>query len=168
VSVTFAASAPLAKSGASMRISAPPGRIGVGRGKIVALAGLAVTAILAVLALAPGGVLRVLPGLEPAYAALGFSVNLRGLEFERVTAKLEDVGGGRFLAVEGILHNIGKEARDAPRLRVTLSDAQGRPIYFWVTGSGVKSLAPGETAPFRARLAAPPLEAQSATVDFMP
>jgi hypothetical protein len=67
-----------------------------------------------------------------------------------------------------VLRNVSKEMRDAPRLRVTLSDAQARPVYFWAATSGVKALPPGEAAPFRARLAAPPPEAQSVTVDFMP
>jgi hypothetical protein len=113
-------------------------------------------------------VLGVLPRLADAYAAVGLKVNLRGFEFAHVTARFEDVGNGRFLAVEGVLRNVSRDTRDAPRLRVALSDAKARPVYFWAATSGIKALPPGETAPFRARLAAPPLEAQSVTVDFMP
>jgi len=114
----------------------------------------------------PDLVLRALPRLAPVFAAAGLAVNLRGLAFERVTARFDDIGGARFLAVEGILRNVAAQARAAPRLRITLSDAKGRPVYFWTTGSGVKSLQAGEAAPFRARLAAPPADAQSVTVDF--
>jgi hypothetical protein len=145
-------------------------RSGARRGRaILAALGIIGGIVLVALPVArPDLVLRALPRLAPVYAAAGLTVNLRGLAFERVTARFDDIGGGRFLAVEGILRNVAAEARDAPRLRVTLSDAKGRPVYFWTTGSGVKTLAAGETAPFRARLAAPPAEAQSVTVDFAP
>jgi hypothetical protein len=194
VSVTFVASGPLAKSGVSIANLGGRRGIGAARGDIVAAASygrngssvanrsgprrsrilLAVIGILFATAAVgfalakPGPVLRVVPRLAPAYAALGLNVNLRGFEFEHVTARFEDVGGGRFLAVEGILRNVAQKVLDAPRLRVTLSDAKGTPVYFWAASSGVKALPPGEAAPFRAKLAAPPLEAQSVTVDFMP
>jgi hypothetical protein len=118
--------------------------------------------------MAPGTVLRFLPRLAQAYSAIGLNVNLRGFEFEHVSARFEEVGGARFLAIEGMLRNVAQETRDAPRLRLTLYDAQAVPVYVWAASSGVKVLQAGETAPFRARLAAPPVEAQSVTVDFMP
>ena len=117
---------------------------------------------------APRTVLRFLPRLAQAYAAIGLEVNLRGFGFDHVSARFEEVGGARFLAIEGVLRNVAQEARDAPRVRLTLSDAHGVPVYVWAATSGVKALPPGETAPFRARLAAPPAEAQSVTVDFAP
>ena len=193
VSVTFVASNPLPGSGVSTENSTIRSGIVAARGEIVAgtygrhpspaanrprarrsrlfpgLIGLLVAAALVSYVIArPEPVLRLFPRLAPAYAALGLKVNLRGFEFEHVTARFEDVGGGRFLAVEGILRNVGRNVLDAPRLRVTLSDARGMAVYFWAANSGVKALPPGAAAPFRARLAAPPLEAQSATVDFMP
>jgi hypothetical protein len=152
------------------RSAARPGSPGrrVTRRQLVAL-GIGFAVILVAGAFArPGIVVRLLPRLAQAYAAVGMRVNLRGFELEHVTARFEEVAGGRFLAVEGILRNVAPEARDAPRLRVTLSDANARPIYFWTTSSGVKALPQGEVAPFRARLAAPPLEAREVTVDFMP
>jgi hypothetical protein len=115
----------------------------------------------------PRMVIRVLPRFAELYAAAGMPVNLRGFAFEHVTARFEEAGGGRFLAVEGVLRNVARAASDAPRLRITLSDAAGRPIYSWTASSGVRALTPGETAPFRARLAAPPLEAHRVMVDFM-
>jgi hypothetical protein len=113
-------------------------------------------------------IVRAFPQLAPAYAALGLVTNLRGFEFGHVSARFEDLGGGRFLAVEGVLRNVTKQTRDAPRLRISLSDAKGTPIYFWAASSGVKALPAGGAAPFHAKLAAPPAEAQSVTVDFMP
>jgi hypothetical protein len=193
VNVTFAASEPPARSGVPMRDPSTQRRIGAALGEIVAAPlglasklsarglpgrgpsrlpvalGIGLAIILVACALArPEMILRLLPRLAPAYAAVGMRVNLRGFEFEHVSARFEDVGGTRSLAIEGVLRNIAPQPRDAPRLRVTLSDIKARPVYFWTTSSGVKALAPGETAPFRARLAAPPLEAQAVTVDFTP
>jgi hypothetical protein len=128
--------------------------------------GLVMAATLFVLA-KPRAVIRVLPRLSGLYAAAGMPVNLRGFAFEHVTARFEEAGGARFLAVEGVLRNVARAAGDAPRLRLTLSDAAGRKVYAWTASTGVRALGPGEAAPFRARLAAPPPEAQRVMVDFV-
>ena len=180
VSVTLAVGEPLAPSGVPLHGPDDRRHIGGRRGENVAGAprrplgrtaalGLLAAAVSLSLALAkPALVLDLFPRLAAAYAAVGLKVNLRGFEFEHVTARLEEAGGVRSLAVEGVLRNIGKETRDPLRLRVTLSDAMARPVYHWTASTGVKALAPGETAPFRARLAAPPGEAQTVRVDFAP
>jgi hypothetical protein len=164
VSVTFAA--------VSSTMTATPGENAAAhphRHRIPLALGISLAVILVVAALAkPRTVVRLLPRTAAVYAALGLAVNLRGFDFEHVTARFEEAGGGRFLAVEGILRNVARQGRDPPRLRLTLSDANGRSIYFWTASSGIKGLPAGEAAPFRARLAAPPLEAQAVTVDFMP
>ena len=116
----------------------------------------------------PGMVVRLLPRTAEVYASIGLPVNLRGLAFEHVTARYEEAGKGRFLTVEGLLRNVTSEERDVPRLRVVLSDRVGKPVYSWTASSGIKALPPGEAAPFRARLAAPPEEAQKVTVDLAP
>jgi hypothetical protein len=114
----------------------------------------------------PGMVVRLLPRMAEVYASIGLPVNLRGLAFEHVAARVEEAGKGRFLTVEGLLRNVTREERDVPRLRLALADSAGRPVYTWTASSGIKALRPGETAPFRARLAAPPAEAQKITVDL--
>ncbi|MBV9567357.1 MAG: DUF3426 domain-containing protein [Hyphomicrobiales bacterium] len=116
----------------------------------------------------PGMVVRLLPRMAEVYASIGLPVNLRGLAFEHVAARYEEAGKGSFLTVEGLLRNIASEEHDVPRLRVVLADKAGRPVYSWTASSGIKALPPGETAPFRARLAAPPAEAQKVTVDLAP
>lgn len=115
----------------------------------------------------PGIVVRLLPRMAEVYASIGLPVNLRGLAFEHVAARLEEAGKGRFLTVEGLLRNITREKLDVPRLRLVLSDGTGSPVYTWTASSGIKALPPGETAPFRARLAAPPSEAHKITVDLV-
>jgi Protein of unknown function (DUF3426) len=114
----------------------------------------------------PGIVVRLLPRMAEVYASIGLPVNLRGLAFEHVAARVEEAGKGRFLTVEGLLRNVTREERDVPRLRLVLADRAGRPVYTWTASSGIKALPPGETAPFRARLAAPPAEAQKITVEL--
>ena len=115
----------------------------------------------------PRLVIRVLPRFAGLYAAAGMPVNLRGFAFEHVTARIEEAGGARFLVAEGVLRNVARRPGDAPRLRVTLVDASGAKVYSWTASTGVRALEPGDTAPFRARLAAPPPEARRVTVDFM-
>jgi hypothetical protein len=116
----------------------------------------------------PAGVIRVLPRLASLYALAGAPVNLRGLDFDHVTARFQDAAGTRFLVVEGIIRNVAREARRPAKLRVVVTGADGRALYRWTTHSGVGSLEPGQVAPFRARLAAPPSEARGVMVDFAP
>jgi hypothetical protein len=140
-----------------------PGRLVIGR----LLIGLAAILVLGALA-KPGMVVRLLPRTAEIYAAIGVPVNLRGLAFENVTARFEEAAGTRFLTVEGLLRNVARDKRELPRLHLVLADGEGRPVYSWTAGSAIKALAAGETAPFRARLAAPPQEAQAVIVDFAP
>jgi hypothetical protein len=124
---------------------------------------------IAVAALAkPNAVVTLLPRLAKVYAAVGMPVNLQGIDLDHVSARFEEAGGSRFLVVEGILHSVSGGMLDVPRLRMTLLDDNGRPVYSWTASAGIKALAPWEAAPFRARLAAPPLESRQVTVDFAP
>ncbi|MBW0003739.1 MAG: DUF3426 domain-containing protein [Hyphomicrobiales bacterium] len=115
----------------------------------------------------PGIVVSLLPRMAEVYASIGLPVNLRGLAFEHVAARLEEADKGRFLTIEGLLRNISRKKLDVPRLRLVLSDGMGNPVYSWTASSGIGALPPGETAPFRARLAAPPSEARKITVDLV-
>jgi hypothetical protein len=147
------------------------------RGKIVArrrrpgllFMVVATSLAIAIAALAkPNVVVTLLPRLAKVYAAVGMPVNLRGIGLDHVSARFEEAAGGRFLVVEGVLHSVSRGTLDVPRLRMTLLDDNGRSVYFWIASAGIKALAPGEAAPFRARLAAPPPESHQVTVDFAP
>ena len=147
------------------------------RGKIVAggarprvpFMALAISlALLAGALLKPNAVVAMLPGFAKVYAAIGMPVNLRGIDLDHVSARFEEAAGGRFLVVEGVLRSVSRGTLDVPRLRMTLLDDNGRSVYSWTASAGVKALAPREAAPFRARLAAPPLESRQVTVDFVP
>jgi hypothetical protein len=147
------------------------------RGKIVArrggqgvlfMAGVTSLAIAIASLAKPNVVVTLWPRLAKVYAAAGMPVNLRGIDLDHVSARFEEAAGGRFLVVEGVLHSVSRGTLDVPRLRMTLLDDNGRSVYFWTASAGTKALAPGEAAPFRARLAAPPPESRQVTVDFAP
>jgi hypothetical protein len=178
VSVVVGADDPVAGGIARTECPIPRWSLSTRRGEIVAAPALprprwwvacGLVAAMALLAAAkPAAVIRVLPRLASVYALAGAPVNLRGLAFDHVTARFQDAAGTRFLVVEGIIRNVAREARKPAKLRVVVTGADGRALYRWTAHSGIASLEPGQVAPFRARLAAPPTEAQGVTVDFAP
>jgi hypothetical protein len=111
-------------------------------------------------------IVRLAPGAAPLYAALGLGVNLRQMAIEKVTSRLADEDGRQILIVEGNIRNLAEAPRPAPRMRLSVLDATGREIYFWTAAPPKARLAVGETAQFRARLAAPPKEGSDVRVRF--
>jgi hypothetical protein len=109
-----------------------------------------------------------LPAAAPAYAALGLTVNLRQMDVLGVTARLVEEDARKILLVEGQIRNIGAAPRTPPRMRLAIEDKLGREIYFWTAAPPKSRLNPGETAYFRARLAAPPEEGAEVRVRFAP
>jgi predicted Zn finger-like uncharacterized protein len=111
-------------------------------------------------------VVRVLPQTASLYAAIGLPVNLRGLTFENIQTSREIEDGVPFLVVEGEI--VGTTARhtEVPRLRFAVTDGNGREIYAWTAQPSRNLLPPGETLPFRSRLASPPPDASGVTVRF--
>jgi hypothetical protein len=113
-------------------------------------------------------IVKVLPGVAPAYAALGMKVNLRQMDVLGVTARLMDEDGRKILLVEGEIRNIGDAPRTPPRMRLAVDDSKGSEIYFWTAAPPKSRLNPGEKAFFRARLAAPPDNGADVRVRFAP
>lgn len=111
-------------------------------------------------------VVRLLPQTAPLYAAIGLPVNLRGLTFENIKALREMQDGVPMLVVEGAI--VGTTARhtEVPRLRFAVVDGGGKEIYAWTARPTRTLLPPGETLPFRTRLASPPAEANGISVRF--
>jgi predicted Zn finger-like uncharacterized protein len=111
-------------------------------------------------------VVRVLPQTASLYAGIGLPVNLRGLTFENIQTSREIEDGIPFLVVEGEI--VGTTARhtEVPRLRFAVTDNNGREIYAWTAQPSRNLLPPGETLPFRSRLASPPPDASGVTVRF--
>ncbi|WP_296706295.1 DUF3426 domain-containing protein [Rhodoblastus sp.] len=111
-------------------------------------------------------IVRLAPAAAPLYTALGLGVNLRQMAIEKVTSRLADEDGRQILIVEGGIRNLAEAPRVAPRMRLSVLDATGREIYFWTAAPPKARLAVGETAQFRARLAAPPKEGSDVRVRF--
>ncbi len=106
------------------------------------------------------------PAMATAYATIGLPVNVRGLTFRNVKATLINEGSQKILAVEGNVANIRNVALNVPDLRVAVDSADGREIYSWVAKSPKPNLTAGEEIYFRARLTAPPEQADKIVVRF--
>ncbi|MBL8590902.1 MAG: zinc-ribbon domain-containing protein [Methylobacteriaceae bacterium] len=106
------------------------------------------------------------PAAARLYAAIGLPVNLAGLEIRNVTSRIAEDGGQRVLAVSGEVTNVARRPVTPPPLSVALRGADGRALYVWTADAPKAKLAPGETATFRTRLAAPPERAQDVVVSL--
>lgn len=111
-------------------------------------------------------VVRYAPQLASFYNALGLPVNLRGLTFTDVKIGNEIHDGVPVLVVEGTIVNNVSTAVDVPRLRFALRNATGAEVYSWTAVPTQPVLQPGETLPFRSRLASPPAEGHDIQVRF--
>ena len=111
-------------------------------------------------------VVRAFPATAALYAGVGLPVNLRGLEFRAVRSELVVEGTDTLLRVEGEIANIS--GRDAPvqPIEIGLRGAEGQMLYTWTNDPPRPTLTTSGTAPFRARLAAPPVEARQVLVRF--
>jgi hypothetical protein len=135
------------------------------RAKTLLIAALIVGAAMTAVA-ARGPVVRVAPEAARVYAAIGLPVNLRGVAFSDVKTSLVDGDGGRVLTVEGALVNLRDGKTEAPDMRIALRDAANHEIYAWTAHAPKAVLAAREQAPFRLRLAAPPIGAETVVVRF--
>jgi predicted Zn finger-like uncharacterized protein len=135
------------------------------------LAGLPV-AILALIALNAAliawraDVVRVAPQTASLYAAIGLPVNLRGLSFTDVATATETHDGVQVLVVEGNIASMSARAVEVPRLRFSVRNGSGQEVYAWTALPARNVLAPGETLPFRSRLASPPPDTRDVLVRF--
>ena len=111
-------------------------------------------------------VVRAAPPMASAYAALGMRVNLVGLDFANVAARVAQDGGRRVLAVEGEIANPGGSQRVVPPVRLVLRAADGGALYSWSVKPTKAALNGGERVAFGARLAAPPADAFDAVLEF--
>jgi predicted Zn finger-like uncharacterized protein len=112
-------------------------------------------------------------GIWPAsarlYAVLGLSSPLDALglqprdarSYERMTAD------GRVLVVEGRVLNTAAEPRTPPKLWAIML-ADGKEVASFAIKPTARSIAPGESVPFRGEFANPPPLAKSLKLDFRP
>jgi hypothetical protein len=112
-------------------------------------------------------VVQILPQTASLYAAVGLPVNLRGLAFEDVRMSQTEQDGIAVLMVEGSIVNVTRRPLEVPRLRLAVRNEAGHEIYSWTAQPGRSLLGPGDSMPFRSRLASPPADAREMQVRFL-
>lgn len=112
-------------------------------------------------------VVRRAPSLASFYELAGLHVNVRGLTISDLKSVEQIDDGVPILLVTGQIANVAKAQVEVPRLRLAVKAGDDRELYSWTTVIGRSSLAPGESASFRARLASPPAEGRAIDVRFL-
>ncbi|WP_436643771.1 zinc-ribbon domain-containing protein [Microbaculum sp. FT89] len=112
-------------------------------------------------------VVRTLPSTAGLYSAIGFPVNLRGLEFGNVAQRRDFEDGVPVLIIEGEILNIRDRAMPVPALRFSLRTDGGDELYAWTLEPRQRVLDPDAAMTFRTRLASPPRGADDLQLRFM-
>jgi predicted Zn finger-like uncharacterized protein len=110
---------------------------------------------------------RAMPHTAAFYARLGLPVNLRGVDFDGVSAVTEEHGNSSVLVVTGDVLNGTTDVQDVPQLRFALRNAAHEEIYSWTVAPARMTLPAGEVLTFRSELPAPPLDTQEVLVSFV-
>ncbi len=112
-------------------------------------------------------VVRAAPSLAHLYDFVGLPVNVRGLAIAdlRSVERIEE--GVPLLLATGVVTNVSDDVIETPRIRLAITGERDRELYAWTTVASRTRLAPGESSPFRARLASPPAEGHALTVRFV-
>lgn len=132
--------------------------------RIASLAGLLATVTLGYLLRVD--IVRAVPDLAGAYAALGLKVNVVGLEFSGLSTLLSRKNGGEVLTVDASIFSVEARPVPVPPVVIELFDAEGHSLYQWSVPPRTATLEPGESMAFSAELARPPLGAARATLSF--
>jgi predicted Zn finger-like uncharacterized protein len=131
-----------------------------------------VTGVSVLLALIVGAValrseiVRLFPDLAGAYEALGFGVNIVGLEFRDVTTLVALRGGQNVMQIDGRIYSVAPQGVVVPPVVVTLLDATGARLYEWSVLPEARDLEPGEVVDFSAQLTSPPQGAARVRLTF--
>jgi hypothetical protein len=115
----------------------------------------------------PETVVSAAPISIKAYEALGYDINLYGLEVRGLEREHIIMDGQRILAVKGLIANVDGDMRKIPWLRFALTGPTGEELYTWTLDTSAKPLLrPGETTSFVTRISAPPEAAQNLQIRF--
>jgi zinc-ribbon domain len=115
----------------------------------------------------PETIVNAAPISIKAYQALGYDINVYGLEVRGVEREHIIMDGQRILAVKGTIANIDDNARKIPWLRFALTGPSGEELYSWTLDTGSKPLLrPGESTSFVTRISAPPEASQKLQIRF--
>ena len=110
---------------------------------------------------------RHVPQTASLFSAIGLPVNIRGLVFDQVTVSREASDNISVLVIEGRIVSISSKPVEVPRLRFAIRNTAGTEIYSWTAQPERSTLNPGETMPFRSRLASPPADGNDVVVRFL-
>lgn len=111
-------------------------------------------------------VVRLAPQTANLYAAIGLPVNLRGLVFKDLEVSGETKDDVPVMVVQGRIVNPTRHNVEVPRLRFAVRNKAGVEVYAWTALPDQRMLQPGESMPFRSRLASPPADAKDVLVRF--
>jgi hypothetical protein len=115
----------------------------------------------------PETIVNAAPISIKAYQALGYDINLYGLEVRSVEREHVIMDGQRILSVKGVIANVDADARKIPWLRFALTGPSGEELYSWTLDTGSKPLLrPGESTSFVTRISAPPEASQKLQIRF--
>ncbi|MHB1103047.1 MAG: MJ0042-type zinc finger domain-containing protein [Devosia sp.] len=111
-------------------------------------------------------IVRNLPDLAGAYAALGLQVNVVGLEFRDAQTLLTLRSGANVMKVDARIYSIAPHSVVVPPVVVTLLDEKGVPLYEWSVTPEARDLEPGEVVDFTTQLSSPPVDAARVRLTF--
>lgn len=111
-------------------------------------------------------IVRFAPRTAVLFEAAGLPVNLAGLGIQRVSAQIIPDGDRRVLIVRGDVTNGKMQSDSAPAMRVSVRDDFGQVLYSWTVRPPRQRIEPGESAAFLARLASPPAEGRTVSIEF--
>lgn len=114
-----------------------------------------------------GDFVRAMPQTASFYAWLGLPVNVRGLDFGRLTTSTEQHDGVPILVVGGKIINVTGKTETVPHLRFAVRNAARQEIYSWSAVPPRSVLTSGEAIAFQTRLASPPPDSHDVLVRFV-
>ena len=117
-------------------------------------------------AFAPETVVAAAPVAIKAYEAMGYDINLYGLDIRHVERQHTLIDGARILSVKGEITNIDDGTRKIPWLRFALVGPSEEELYTWTLDTAARPLRPGETTGFVTRVSAPPEASQNLKIRF--
>jgi len=138
----------------------------LGRLRGWAILGACMLAPVAAAASFPEAVVGMAPVTVRAYVAMGYSVNVYGLEVRRIEQQYAIVDGVRVLSIKGEISNVSNSTQKIPWLRFGLKDGQQLEVYKWTLDTGARPLRAGESTNFVTRVASPPETAKNLQIRF--
>jgi len=112
------------------------------------------------------GIVSALPGAASAYSSIGLPVNVRGLDFDKVTSTWTVEAGRSILEIHGDIVNVTDADVSVPTVVFALRNAKGLEVYQWAAEVRNEPLAGGERTPFVARIPTPPKSIKNVQVKF--